>query len=272
MSRWNPINQNTTPNLRWTTQPRYFFAAMDTLAPLTHDELNKASKDMVILFIANDQGGFKLVALQSLQPDLNVYVDSAGQWRGTYLPNFYKTLPFASLKSGEDQLVVYYDEESPLMDETAGTLNAQLYDDNGEFSEDFHKQLEFMRRYLVQQDRTQLQVETLQKHGLIQAWDLELDLFHTGEPLKIQGLFRIREEDLLNLSPEALAELNACGALKVAYTHLTSFSRFKDLSRFYLQNDQVRKELQERHAARGRAQVDLDELDGDLDDDELFKF
>lgn len=270
MNNWKPINPEITPNLNWCSSPNYHFAALDTLAPLVFDELAIASKDMVAVFVPGPDDQFNLMALQSLQPGLNVYVDSAGQWRGSHLPRFYRGLPFGLVPAEEDRISMFYDEDSPLFKESAGPLNAWLYNEAGEFSEDFQWQLDFHRNYHPQKERTQALVNQLAAYGLIQPWTLELDLFQDNKPLKIEGLYRIHSKDLQALDAEALLPLNTSGALQLAYTHLNSFARFKDLSRLYAQNDQVRQELLERQAALGKAQVDIDSLE-DLDD-ELFKF
>jgi len=274
MNNWTPILQGSTPNFGWPGKPNYSFSALDTLAPLTVNEMASASRDMVILFAYDESiNKFSMGALQSLQPGLNVYVSSDGRWLGKHVPLFYQGAPFGLVKAEEDQVAMYVDQDSPLVHSPPQTGDAQLYTDaeGNEFSEDFYRMLDLHRSFEEYKDKTQELVDQCAALDLIEPWTLELDIFKTGEPLKIEGLFQITRQRIKELDDASLGELNRSGALAMIFAHQQSFSRFRELAAFYTQSDQVKAEMAHRQQAAKKAEVNLDD-ELSLDDEDLFKF
>lgn len=274
MNNWQPILQGSTLNFGWPKKPDYSFTALDTLAPLTVNEMASASRDMVILFAYDESlGKFSMGALQSLQPGLNVYVSSEGRWLGKHVPLFYQGAPFGLVKADEEQVAMYVDQGSPLVHTPPQPGDAELYaaEDDSEFSEDFYRLLDLHRGLQEYKDKTQALVDQCSSLNLIEPWALELDIFKTGEPLKIEGLFQITRERIKALDDASLGELNRSGALAMIFAHQQSFSRFRELAAFYTQSDQVKVEMAHRQLAAKKAEINLDD-ELSLDEEDLFKF
>jgi len=69
----------------WKNVTDYAFAAADNVIPLVAAELSKMVSAMPIGFIEQETG-YQLVAVTSLQPEQNLYVAPDGKWQGTYIP------------------------------------------------------------------------------------------------------------------------------------------------------------------------------------------
>ena len=70
----------------WKNVTDYAFGAADTVIPLVGAELSKTISTMPTGFI-KQEAGYELVAINSLQPGMNLYVAPDGKWLGTYIPS-----------------------------------------------------------------------------------------------------------------------------------------------------------------------------------------
>lgn len=271
MSQWIPINEDM-PTLGWAKKPTYIETALDTLVPLVLDELARATKDQMLVFVHNEETDqFHLRGLQSLQPGANVYVDSTGHWLGSHVPKFYQALPFALVPVDDNNISVYIDQASPNVNQPPQAGDHELFNAEGEFSQAFYQKLNFLQNYQTQLEATQARVDLLAANGLIQPWQFSMDLFKDDKPLRIEGLYRISESRLRELAPEKLAELVREGALALAYMQTLSLARVEELAGFYILSDQAKAEMQHRQTAAKKAELNLSDSLGS-DEGDLFKF
>lgn len=272
MSKWIPVTQGKTPNLGWSTQSNFSFTAEDTLAPLVTDELADALKDLLIIFARDDESGdYRLMALQSLQNGINVYVGTEGQWLGRHTPRIYSNHPFALVALNAKEANIYINQGAQDVHLEPEPEDVRLFEENGEFTSDFIQKFEQLQAYHRQQLVTQAQVNQLASYSLIEPWPLELNTGPDNSPEPIQGLYRINEEMLATLDAEASAELVRSGAMKIVYAQIMSTSRLIDLSRLYA----YQRQLREAEYMRQQAVQVMNEQSTSLensDDDDLFKF
>ena len=67
----------------------------------------------------------------------------------------------------------------------------------------------------------------LDEHGVIEPWPLQVQ---NGDKVEVvEGLFRINEAKLMELPPEALADIRNCGGLMLSYAQLFSMQHMQQL-------------------------------------------
>lgn len=246
----------------------YEFALEQAVVPVLAEEMPHVLPTMAVGFVKNENNGdFELVALQSLQAGVNVYVHTNGRWIGGYRPAWYRAHPFRVVhdtKSG--QSVVCIDEESKAFQPQATEDGQRLFDDEGELADRARQTVQFLEKIEHGQKTTQVLVSQLSEAGVIVPWNLNARNPKGESGFEVKGLYHIEEAALRALAPEQLSELAKSGALSVAYTQLLSEHRLKGLSRLY----ELRKLADER--AKPSDDVDLEDLFGEDDDDLSFDF
>lgn len=241
----------------------YGFALEQAVVPLVAEELPQVLPTMAIGFVRSDETstGFELVALQSLEAGVNVYVHTNGRWIGGYQPAWYRAHPFRLMKDAQsDRDVVCVDEASPSFEPEAGDSAVRLFDDSGEPTERTNRTVRFLEQYQKSARATGVLVGQLEKAGLIVPWQVTARNPDTGTAQPVKGLYHIDEGGLRALDPESQAELGRSGALSVAYAQLFSEHRLKGLERLY----QLRQKANQR--SRATEAVDIESLFADDDD------
>ena len=140
-----------------------------------------------------------------------------------------------------------------------------LFDEQGALSEHTQQVFDFLAQCEKNRLATQQAAEALAKHKLLVPWELVIGTdAEGGTPVKLDGLYRVDEQALNALAPDALAELRG-GPLAMAYAHLFSTAQHKALA------DRV--QFQAKYAEQGsNAPANLDEVFGEGDDDLEFDF
>lgn len=260
MAQWQALSPSRHPNAGWLPYTDYHFAAGDVFSPLLAAEIAHAVACFPVAFTQAGEG-YQLVALQSLQPGVNLYVNSQGQWLAPYVPSWYRSHPFRLLPSDTGEHLLCVDVDSPLFCAKQGG-EQRFFDAQGAITPALQKVVEFLQQRHNNQTVTQTLVNALADAGLIQPWALELD---TGkeQPTPVAGIFHINEAALQNLPGERLAPLAQSGALAIAYAQLLSAPRLADFSKRY----QHRAQDQARQVSD---EINLDALFGEHG--ETFKF
>ena len=229
MTHLQPITLTHHRDRRWRRYTDYRFAAADTLAPLGVQELSKAVMSLPIGFIPEaDQ--YKLVAIQGLQPGLNLFVTADGRWLGGYIPAHYRANPFSLAKTTEGQQVLCIDEDSDLLiDDPAPDDGEPFFDTDGQPAEPVRPVLSFLEKLATDRQRTERLCALLAEHGLIQPWPLTHKTRDGEHP--IQGLYRIDEAALNTLPAAAFETLRQAGALPLIYCQLLSMQHIAVLGK-----------------------------------------
>ena len=86
MSRYVPLSKSAHLNAG-VLSTGYTHARQQAVVPIVAQELPQVIPTLVVAFVAAQSGrGYDLVALQSLQPGVNLYVNGDGRWLGGYCP------------------------------------------------------------------------------------------------------------------------------------------------------------------------------------------
>lgn len=226
MSKIEAISKTTFQNKSWRRPADYIFASSDSVCALTALELPQAIMHMPTGFVLADNV-YSLVAVQSLQPDTNHYVDTSGNWIGKYVPEIYQYYPFLLAKNAknEEQLVFCVDSDSDLV--TEGSTGEIFFDDAGDMCDALTSIFESLSRNNEYKAATAKICESLCSHGLLKPWDLEVQL--DSGMRRVEGLYCIDEQAVNALSDEAFLELRKSGALIVVYCQLLSIQHIPEL-------------------------------------------
>lgn len=229
MSSLQAITKTEFANKSWQRTPNYLFSAKDAVCPLSAPELPRAMMGMPIAFLCTD-GEYSIVAVQGLEHETNFFLNTDGQWIGSYVPAAYRAYPFvlASNEAEEGQLVLCIDTDSGLLIEDDSC--EPFFDESDKLSPALEELVEFLSLARAGRQKAARICKVLLKHELFKAWELQFEL-ESGTK-RIEGLFCIDETALNALSDEAYAELRRAGAIPAIYCQLLSMRRISDLTRF----------------------------------------
>lgn len=256
MPQYTLITRAEFADKKWQRPTGFAQTRRDTLAPLVAQELPKAALVEPIGFTMH-QDSILPVALQGLTPGQNLLVTPEGKWRVNYIPAIYRGYPFALTQDKDGRHHLCIDVDSGLIGDSNGE---PLFDEQGQPTESVRQILDFLQK--VQQNRqlTEQICRLLQQHDLIEPWPITLATAEGDKP--VQGLYRIREQNLNQLDDTAFLALRQAGALPLIYCQLLSMQHLEKL-----------KQLAVRHAKQNQqpAVPDIEQLFGDTNTD-MFKF
>jgi hypothetical protein len=222
-----PIAPETMAGKTWNKIGSYWFAAGDTACELSISEASKASANLPMAFMRNDNGDFTLVAVQGFQPQENVLVSAEGHWHSNYVPANYRFHPFTLAQNDKDQLVLCFNNShNQLRDDNNGE---GFFEDSGELA----PLLGNVFKGLVDRWNGLKQAQSIAKQlnelDLIIPWDIQFPINDQG--IRVQGFYRIDEEQIAQLSAEQLIKLRDCGGLALAYCQMISMNHLSYLQR-----------------------------------------
>lgn len=257
MPQWIALSRTEHSNQHVLPRDGYHHSAKQRVVPVLLAELNKLIPYYELGFIRQGDS-YAPVAVLGVQG--NAYLAPDGRWFSPYVPAQLRGYPFALAKADNDQQVLAID--------TAHLVNGPegkaLFDEQGELSEHTRKVFDFLAHSEKNRLVTQQAADVLAKHQLLVPWELVIATdAEGGTPVKLDGLYRVDEQALNALAPEALAELRG-GPLALAYAHLFSTAQHKALA------DRV--QFQAKYAEQGSdVPSNLDDV-FDGDDDLEFDF
>jgi hypothetical protein len=218
MPEIHPISSERYGSKQLLPLASWEFAAKQNLAPLLAAEFSQAAHCYPIVFVKN-QEEVSAFAMLGLKPGENLLLDVKKQWLVKYVPAVFRRYPFimARVSEDKDEYVLCVDEESGLIADEGGTL---LFDKDGNKSEALEKAMGFSAEYQKQVPLGQMFCALLQELDLLSPFNLNLE---DGEKtLKLEGLLRIDEQKLNELSDEDFLKLRSKGVFPLIYAHLFS--------------------------------------------------
>ena len=219
MPRFAAVSRERHGQKKWLRFNGYGFAAADALVPIVGAELVRAALAMPCAFL-EQSGRYTLVAVLSLIPNRNMFVDPGGRWLGGYVPAWFRAHPFRMFpQQGTDQVVLCVDEESGLVVERSAA-GEEFFDAEGNPSLALKPMVELLTEVDRSRRVTELAVAALAQAGVIQPWQIKLKT-DQGEQA-ISGLHRIDEAALVALPDDVFLKLRITSALTVAYAQLLS--------------------------------------------------
>lgn len=196
------------------------FAGRLSSIPLAVDEFALAGRRMPLVFAA--EAPHMPVALTSLAPERNGFVDPEGIWQsGCYVPAYLRRYPFLLVRAAADtdQLVLCIDPAAPQLSSSEGE---PLFEAEGKPSPLATKAFEFTRSVEAAFRKTQEFAEGLLLMGLLQPAVIQFD--HAGKPFRVDGFHAVERERLMKLTGEQLTTLRDKGWLEAIHAHLLSLT------------------------------------------------
>jgi hypothetical protein len=182
-------------------------------------EFSTAGAQYPIAFVQDENETFLPVAIMSLEPNSNLFVNDDGKWGGMYMPARYTHKPFTVSRHPEDQnmFAIGIDMNSPLISKEEGEA---LFTDAGEETEYMKQRKEAIMKYVEHEQVTQGFSNYLKDKGLFHAQNITVQV--RDKEFNLTGLHMIDEKKLNELSDEEFVELRKRGYLAPIYAHLSS--------------------------------------------------
>ena len=226
MQQLVPITRDRHAARRWRRHDGYGFARTRSVVPLVGAELGKATLAFPIALLAKD-GLMVPVALLSLDPGRNLFVQPDGRWLGSYVPAALRAHPFGLLNGTGGEMVLCIDEGAGLLSD--GAEGEPFFDANGAVSERTRQVLEFLRSLEQSRGIARQACAALAEAEVIVPWDATP--MDCGEEERMEGLYRVDEAALNALSPERFEGLRKAGAVALAYCQILSMQNLPALGR-----------------------------------------
>ena len=222
-----PLDSSKHKNLRLNIDRNYSHVSHQNMIPLLAFEFLEASTNFPIVFVKEQETGkFKSVGLLGLNEGENL-IFSDNKIRSNYIPMNIKHYPFSAGLQGADanEFVLCIDENSTLLNEKEGV---KIFNENGQLSEEMQKVADLFTDILAKDEATDVFIDFLVENNLIQPAELTLKLGAEGNK-KINGIYKIDEEALNELSDKEALILYKRKYFSAIYAHLASLSQFNRL-------------------------------------------
>ena len=176
-----------------------------------------AARDYPIVFARNDQG-FAPVIVLGLEPDVNLFVDDAGDWdRTCYLPAYVRRFPFCLANERVVCVVRSYID--------AGGV--PLYHAWGAPTPRWQAAQQLLAGFEADLARTTQMCAALARLDLLEPFSMQV----TDAPhVQVGGMARVAEPRLRALAADGLKALVDPGFLGLVYAHLHSLENFSRLA------------------------------------------
>lgn len=187
-------------------------------------EMPKAMLSLPIGFGKNESG-YLPVVVQGLLPNQNLLVTQNGQWVADYIPLYYRTMPFKLAKNPEGSIILCVDHDSGLV--TDAPAGYQFFESEGKLTAETNAVAQQLMQFEGERAKSRELCQLLDKLCVIEPWVLQLQ--HGDNIQEVEGLYRINEKKLMELSAEHLAEVRNAGGLMLCYAQLFSMQHMQQL-------------------------------------------
>ncbi len=199
--------------------------------PIYPTEFISVSREFPIFFRKNEQGQFFAIALLGLDKDENLFLDESKRWSSRYVPAVVERGPFAlAVPAGEEgnpeaEAVLHLDIEDPRVGQSSGE---RLFLPHGGQAPYLKLVSNVMRRIHVGASMTKAFFDGLAKYELIEPMTVQATM---SEELQytVPDLYSVSKEKLIQLSAEALFDLNSTGLLEHCFAISGSAENFSHI-------------------------------------------
>jgi hypothetical protein len=199
-------------NLRIQAAPSASLGDAQRFAPVIPAEFTQMATQCPLFFSKDaETGAFYCGAMLGFDEGENLFLDADG-WHG-HRPLSLQRMPF--YVSGPDLAI---DLDHPRVGQADGMA---VFEDDGKPTAYLQSVMAGFRQLHAGQEQSRVFIETLLKHDLIEAVDLDV-AFDDGAHHHIQGLYTINRERLDGLGDEVVVELFRRGYLLLIHAMLVS--------------------------------------------------
>ncbi len=188
-------------------------------------EFNEACKEYAIVFTRLQGRKVAPVVVLGLRNRENLFVDDQERWTAAYVPAFVRRYPFVLADLPGEQMGVCIDEAFAGFNEADGE---PLFDDKGGNTQFLQNALDFLSRYQLEYQRTELFCQHIEELGLLSEMSAKADLVD-GRSFTVQGLLIVDEAKLAQLPDDKVLALFRSGEMHLLSMHLLSLSNMRRL-------------------------------------------
>ena len=215
--------------------------------PIYLSEIKDIALYFPIFFTKDKNEEFSIKCLFSLINDHNVFINKKGNFTALYLPVYFRCFPFviASNEKTNEKLLCFR-TKTELLKKARDKKYIPFFDKNGQLSNTLKDIMQILNILEHEKDKTINAINLLKENELIVEWPVTLK-FTDGEK-KLEGIYRIDENKIKELSKDMLFEIYKSGALMLAYSQIISSDNINKLGLHYLhavQNNNKNKNLRE---------------------------
>lgn len=215
------LNREVHKRLKFSVSDNYSFTDSVNSVPLTGVEFFEASRDMPVVFCANESGDFFPLALLSLMKEGHKHLNEKGEWVDSYIPAFVRRYPFVLTGEGS----VCFDKSAGQFGEEEGEA---LFDEEGGNSEVLNNIVNFLNGYDQQYKQTLEYCRELKELELLEPFNLQV-LIDKDNPLRLEGMYVVNEQKLRDVAGEKVLEWFRSGWVAWTYAHLHSLGALRRL-------------------------------------------
>lgn len=214
----------------WKRRKGFRCAQKADFAPLLLAELAYALPIYPLAFTQHPDGKFQLVAVLSIEPGENLFVDAKGQWQAVYIPNHFRAYPFTILQVKTDTKKLYmvgFDQGSGLYRESPNLQQQEerFYDDAGQLTPWMQQLANFLGESAKNRMLTDTAVSALAAAKLFEPWEAPAGNADSASPPQT-ALYRINPTALKHMPGNVLEILRNTQALDIAYAQLFSMQNY----------------------------------------------
>lgn len=176
-------------------------------------------------------GDYQSVALLGLVEGENLFLDDAG-WHASYLPAVVSKGPFLIGFQNQEvdgqmrkDAVIHIDMDDPRVNETEGEAVFLQHGGNSPYLNRMADTLHAIHQGMAY---SKAMFAAFESYELLEPVDIEIEV-HDDQKINLRGFYTINEEQLKNLTGEALEKLNKAGFLQGAYLVMASHTNVKKL-------------------------------------------
>lgn len=219
------LNRVAHATLRFTPLTSFEFARKVIAVPLMGVEFPVACRQYPIVFIQGPEGMISAQAVLSVAEGANAFVDDKGQWTATYVPAFIRRYPFvlAEIPDKADDFNIAFDEASGCFDLQNGE---PLFDDHGTPTPFLQGQIEFLRLFHAEHQRTRQFLDALKTDGLLTPYNVDIVRGTDQARFAVRNAMVVDEVKLTNLTSDRVTAYLTNGYFALIYAHLLSLQSF----------------------------------------------
>ena len=223
------LDKNKHADLKLKPVEGYNFASGINYTFLAGSEVAKAARTFPVVFpVLSDKNEPLLpLALLSLTPGGNSFVDDKGRWTADYLPVHLRRYPFilGAVPESKGEFAIMIDGDSSRFSKDEGT---PLFNEKGEPEEIISKVQSYLGKYQKDILKTQKVLKQLEEAGVLVEKQFQITL---GEKKKALKGFRVVDmEKVMKLDNDTLGKWVKNGLMSLVFNHAQSFDNLKKLA------------------------------------------
>lgn len=193
------------------------FASKSPSVPLVASEFAQACLEYPIVFSRSTDGQWMALALTSVIPGANAFVNAQGQWQARYVPASVQRYPFILAESGNDQLSLAVDMAAPHV----GKVGEAIFDAKGEPSEFIKQIMPVLANFQAQAKLTNTFIQQLETAGLLTSANMQVNQGPNRSAV-VEGVWIVDETKLRALSDDKALAWFKSGELALIHAHMLS--------------------------------------------------